>query len=83
MRPLRFVAHSMALTPTRAQERLLWERVGYARFAANRAIEDFRDGLAAGEWHYDKTFGQDGTLARQGSPMGRSSQPERGQECHT
>ena len=50
------MAHSMALTPTRAQERLLWEYVGYARFAANRAIEDFRDGLAAGEWRTDKTL---------------------------
>ena len=32
------------------------ERVGYARFAANRAIEDFREGLADGEWMNDKTL---------------------------
>ena len=35
------LAHKIALNPTRSQERLLWEHVGYARFAANRAIEDW------------------------------------------
>ena len=29
-----------ALDPPRNQENLLWEHVGYARFAAKRAIED-------------------------------------------
>ena len=47
-------AHQMALNPTRSQERLLWEHVGYARFAANRAIEGFQDGLADGQWRNDK-----------------------------
>ena len=50
------LAHKIALTPTRSQERLLWEHVGYARFAANRAIEDFREGLADGEWRNDKAL---------------------------
>ena len=50
------LAHKIALNPTRRQERLLWEHVGYARFAANRAIEDFREGLADGEWRNDKTL---------------------------
>ena len=50
------LAHKIALNPTRSQERLLWEHVGYARFAANRAIEDFREGLADGEWRNDKTL---------------------------
>ena len=50
------LAHKIALNPTRSQERLLWEHVGYARFAANRAIEDFREGFADGEWMNDKTL---------------------------
>ena len=50
------LAHKIALNPTRSQERLLWEHVGYARFAANRAIEDFREGLDGGEWRNDKTL---------------------------
>ena len=37
------LAHKIVLNPTRSQECLLWEHVGYARFAANRAIEDFRE----------------------------------------
>ncbi|MXY22663.1 MAG: hypothetical protein F4Y49_15180 [Dehalococcoidia bacterium] len=44
------------MNPTRRQDRLLWEHVGYARFAANRAIEDFPDGLASGEWRNDRTL---------------------------
>ena len=48
------LAHKIALNPTRSQERLLWEHVGYARFAANSAIADFREGLDAGEWRNDK-----------------------------
>ena len=47
------LAHKIALSPARSQERLLWEHVGYARFAANSAITDFREGLAAGEWRSD------------------------------
>ena len=50
------LAHRIALQPTVSQERLLWEHVGYARFAANHAIEDFREGLAAEEWRNDKTL---------------------------
>ena len=49
------LAHRIALNPTRSQERLLWEHVGYARFAANRAIEDFREELDDGEWRNDRT----------------------------
>ena len=50
------LAHKIALSPTRRQERLLWEHVGYARFAANSVIADFREGLVAGEWRNDKTL---------------------------
>ena len=50
------LAHKIALNPNRSQEHLLWEHVGYARSAANRAIEDFRDGLTAGEWRSDRTL---------------------------
>ena len=47
------LAHKIALNPTRNQERLLWEHVGYARFAA---IEDFREGLADDEWRNDRAL---------------------------
>ena len=50
------LAHRIALTPTRRQERRLWEHVGYARFAANSANADFRVGLDAGEWRNDKAL---------------------------
>ncbi len=50
------LAHKTALNPARSQEHLLWEHVGYARFAANRAIEDFREGLADDEWRDDRTL---------------------------
>ena len=50
------LAHKIALNPTRSQERLLWEHVGYARFAANSAIADFCEGLVAREWRNDKTL---------------------------
>ena len=50
------LAHRIALNPTRSQERLLWEHVGYARFAANRAIEDFGEELDDGEWRNDRTL---------------------------
>ena len=50
------LAHKIALNPTRRQERLLWEHVGYARFAANSAIADFCEGLVAREWRNDKTL---------------------------
>lgn len=48
------MAHKIALNPTWSQERLLWEHVGYARFAANRAKSDFHEGLADGEWRNDR-----------------------------
>ena len=50
------LAHKIALNPTRSQERLLWEHVGCARFAANSAIADFREGLDAGEWRNDRAL---------------------------
>lgn len=64
------LAHKIALNPTRSQERLLWEHVGYARFAANSAIADFREGLVAGEWRNDKIFAPAGTHARQNARPG-------------
>ena len=78
------LAHKIALNPTGRQERLLWEHVGYARFAANSAIADFREGLAAGEWRNDKTL-RPRWNATQGRTraLGYPSQPERGEERHT
>ena len=48
------LAYEVALNPTCSQERLLWEHVGYARFAAKPAIADLQEGLADGEWRNDK-----------------------------
>ena len=52
------------MIPTRRQERLLWEHVGYSRFAANSAIADFREGLTAEEWRNDRALRPTGTLAK-------------------
>ena len=78
------LAHKIALNPTHSQERLLWEHVGYARFATNTAIEDFRERLAAG----GVALQQDAppTLERsqgRSRSLGCPSHPERGQERHT
>ena len=49
-------AHRVALKPTAEQETLFGQHAGYARFAYNWAIAEFRAGLEVGEWLTDRTL---------------------------
>ena len=42
-------AHRIALKPTPGQESLFSQHAGYARFAYNWAVEEFKAGLDVGE----------------------------------
>ena len=43
-------SHKIALRPTDAQEAWFAQQCGYARFAYNAALSDFKSGLAADDW---------------------------------
>ena len=43
-------AHRVALKPTEEQESLFGQHAGYARFAYNWAVGEFKAGLEVGEW---------------------------------
>ena len=43
-------AHRIALRPNPGQESLFLQHAGYARFAYNWAVDEFRAGLEVGEW---------------------------------
>ena len=78
------LAHKIAMNPTPSQERPLREHVGYARFAANSAIADFRDGLTAGEWRNNKRlYPRWNARKAPGRSVGRLSETERGEKRHT
>ena len=49
-------AHKVALAPTPEQEDLFGQHAGYARFAYNWAVGEFKAGLDVGEWLTDKTL---------------------------
>ena len=49
-------AHRIALKPTAEQEVLFGQHAGYARFAYNWALGEFRAGLQAGEWLSERTL---------------------------
>jgi transposase len=46
-------AHRVALKPTAEQEALFGQHAGYARFAYNWALREFKAGLDVGEWLSD------------------------------
>ena len=48
-------AHRIALKPTPEQESLFGQHAGYARFAYNWAVGEFKAGLDVGEWLHDRT----------------------------
>ena len=48
--------HKVRLVTNNAEATLLARHQGYARFAFNHALADFREGLDAGEWRGDKTL---------------------------
>ena len=49
-------AHRIALKPTLEQESLFLQHAGYARFAYNWAVGEFKAGLDVGEWLSEKTL---------------------------
>ena len=48
--------HRVALKPTPEQESLFGQHAGYARFAYNWAVDEFKAGLDVGEWLSEKTL---------------------------
>ena len=49
-------SHRVALKPTPEQESLFGHHAGYARFAYNWALGEFKAGLDVGEWLPDQTL---------------------------
>ncbi len=49
-------AHRIALKPTPEQEAAFGQHAGYARFAYNWAVGEFKAGLDVGEWLSEKTL---------------------------
>ena len=49
-------SHRVALKPTPEQESLFGQHAGYARFAYNWAVGEFKAGLDVGEWLPDQTL---------------------------
>ena len=49
-------AHRVALKPTLEQEMLFGQHAGYARFAYNWALEEFKAGLDVGEWLTERSL---------------------------
>ena len=49
-------SHRVALRPTPEQEWLFGQHAGYARFAYNWAVGEFKAGLEVGEWLSEKTL---------------------------
>ena len=49
-------SHRIALKPTPGQETLFGQHAGYARFAYNWAVGEFRTGLEVGEWLTERTL---------------------------
>ena len=49
-------SHRVALKPTPEQESLFGQHAGYARFAYNWALGEFRAGMYVGEWLSERTL---------------------------
>ena len=49
-------SHRIALKLTPDQESLFWQHAGYARFAYNWALGEFKAGLEVGEWLSERTL---------------------------
>ena len=49
-------SHRLALKPTPEQESLFSQHAGYARFAYNWAVGEFKAGMDDGEWLSEKTL---------------------------
>ena len=49
-------SHRVALRPTAEQESLFRQHAGYARYAYNWAVGEFKAGLDVGEWLSERTL---------------------------
>ena len=49
-------SHRVALRPTSEQESLFLQHAGYARFAYNWALSEFKTGLDVGEWLTERSL---------------------------
>ena len=49
-------SHRIALKPTPEQESLFGQHAGYARFAYNWAVGEFKAGLEVGEWLSERSL---------------------------
>lgn len=49
-------SHRIALKPTPKQEALFIQHAGYARYAYNWALGEFKVGLGVGEWLSERTL---------------------------
>ena len=49
-------SHRICLRPTAEQESLFLQHAGYARFAYNWAVGEFKAGLDVGEWLNERTL---------------------------
>ena len=49
-------SHLVALRPTAEQESLFRQHAGYARYAYNWAVGEFKAGLDVGEWLSERTL---------------------------
>ena len=49
-------SHRVALRPTSEQESLFLQHAGFARFAYNWAVGEFKAGLEMGEWLTERTL---------------------------
>ena len=58
-------SHRIALMPTAEQEVLFGQHAGYARFAYNWALGEFRSGLDVGEWLSERTLRPRWNLVKQ------------------
>jgi hypothetical protein len=76
-------AHRVALKPTPEQESLFSQHAGYARFAYNWAVGEFKAGLDVGEWLSDRTLRPRwNKIKPHHSAMGSCAVAERRQVCN-
>ena len=71
-------AHRVALKPTAEQEARFGQHAGYARFAYNWALGEFRAGLDVGEWLSERTLRPrwnrvKGMIARWGTQLSQNA----------
>ena len=76
-------SHRIALKPTPEQETLFGQHAGYARFAYNWALGEFKAGLEVGEWLTERTLRPRwNKIKSMIAPWGAVLSPERGQVHH-